>query len=344
MTTTFLQLWNSLKTRVTVAPPTELQEAVRAAWKDICEEHEWSFLRAEGFLFIPDLIAGGSVSSIDATRTILTIDAATSTALQASNTTDRPVIGRQFRLQNGPYYIISGFDNSAHTITLDRAFIDTVTYPFASWTVYQVYYYPPKLSDGSTYDFARFRNPVGVSRIRNWPIMNFATREELDVSDRMRNQFAPPNRIAPYITDSTGLQKFELWPAPTASDVYICYYIRKGESMFNVDTDILPGFITKNLVFNRALYHLYEWCETNKMDPKYKPVLNGPNWFGLMQKCQTDWDGPLGELGKCWKLDSEAYPPDQHPLRMMYPGLNTIQWHGQYVQLPAPSLWPGWGG
>lgn len=337
MTTTFQQIWNALNTRVSSAPITECQAATRAAWIDICEEHEWSFLRAEGFLFIPTLVAGGTANSIDVTRKILTIDTATSALLATSDTADRPVIGRQFRLQNGPYYTISGFDSTAHTITLDQAFIDEVTYPFSGWSIYKVYYNPPKLSTGAI-DFLRFRNPVGVSRIRNWPIMWPTTREQLDVSDRMRNQFAPPNRMAPYITDSTGIPRFELWPAPTEDDTYICYYVRNGELMFNVDSDTLPGFISRNLVFNRALYHLYEWCEANKFNPLYKAVLNGPNWFQLMSKCTTDWDGPLGELGKCWKLDQEAYPPDMHPLMAMYPGLNSVQWHGQYVYLPSPVL------
>lgn len=342
-----MQLWNALKTRVP-APISECQEAVQTAWRDVLQEHEWSFLRAEGFLFIPDLVMGGNVLTISGDRTQLGIDAASYSALAPTDTTDRPVAGRQFRLQNGPYYTIKQLaagGGGTGVITLDRAFIDQVTYPFTSWSVYQVYYPPPTLPDGVTTDFLRFRNPVGVSRIRNWPIMNFCTREELDYADRLRNQFAPPNRLAPYTVDPvTNIPRFEAWPAPTTYDVYICYYVRKGFDLIN-QTDQLPQPITRNLVYNRALFHLYDWCEANKSHPDHKARLTGPNWQYLAQQALMKYDGPEGELGRLWKLDQEMFPPDMHPLRMLFPGLNSVQFNGQTVQLPAPSLWPyGWGG
>lgn len=332
--TTFLEIWNALKTR-TPAPPDECKAAVRGAWRKICGEHDWSFLRGEGFLFIPTVVNTGQVTAIDATRRILTLNSAANTALSTSNTTDRPVVGRQFRYTNGPLYTINAFASSQ--ITLDRAFVDTSAVPL-SYQIYQAYYPPPKLADGTT-DFLRFSQIAGVSRNIAWPPIFAGTREWLDWTDRLRARFGPPERFVPYLTDSSGTPRFEAWPHPTAEDTLICYFRRRGDLLFSEDADVLTSPMSEEAIFNRALYVVYEWCVANasggsENDAKLRQTLSGVNWFNLMAKAKADYEDDLGE---CWKLDQEAFPP-QHNTRGHGDGAaRHVQWQGQYV--PIPSGW-----
>lgn len=325
---TFQQLWNALQSRfpTTGFPVDEARNAVRGAWRQILGEHRWSFLKCEGFIFLPDEITIGTVTAIDVTRLILTLDVTANTALLASNTTDRPVIGRQFRYLIGPLYTIKAYNSGTRQVTLDKPFVDNIAPPFGSFRIYQVYYHPPKLPDG-TIDFLRFKSVV--SRIRNSPIIVAHSRPEIDLIDRQRAWYAPPQIMFPYITNSDGTPLYEMWPQPTAADTLICYYERRGEDIIQ-NSDTVPTPMTEYLIESLSFYRIYDWCIAHSSDPEY-PYLKGVDWLSLKKLARNDYEDERIRINK---LDMDMFPRVQEPYYRPRMSMMTLSFNGQFVQFP----------
>jgi hypothetical protein len=80
-----------------------------------------------------------------------------------------------------------------------------------------------------------------------WWLRLRTTMTELNKRDPWRGALGnPPRNIVPYKADiATGLQLFELWPAPTSQGVLQCLIQRSGTDFVD-DTDTLPPQVSED--------------------------------------------------------------------------------------------------
>jgi hypothetical protein len=244
------------------------QKHVNRAWKKIRDSRHWSFLMLDTDIIMPSAVGAGTASVTQYTASVQFDATAKAALLNLAN----PVITkRQFRVAQGPVYSITAYDNLTGIATLDRLYIQA-TEAAATYMVYQCYYEAPVA------DFMRF---VTVRDPNNgWWLRLRTTMTELNKRDPWRGALGnPPRNIVPYKADlATGLQLFELWPAPTSQGVLQCLIQRSGTDFVD-DTDTLPPQVSEDALMCVARQLGFEWAMANV--GRY-PELKGVGWQFLI--------------------------------------------------------------
>ena len=266
------------------------EKMVQDAWRKIRDSRQWSFLRVEGSLDVPDLIATGTATATQFSTSVVG-DAAAGAAWAAATL---PLLTlRQFRLTTGgPIYNITAFDGAV-TLTLDRAYTGA-TAATSTYQIYQCYYKTP------VKDFLRWRSlysPNVGYRFRRRNLHR--KKEEIDRRDPQRSSIGTPMWAAAYKHSNDGYPMFELWPHPTSSsNSLMCVAQRRGVDLGA--TEDVPECIPHDLLAQGSRLQAYEWALANN-----KSASKGPEWSRLMSAIGQNYD----EILKRARVqDEETYP------------------------------------
>ena len=266
------------------------EKMVQDAWRKIRDSRQWSFLRVEGSLDVPDLLSTGTVTATQFSTSVVG-DAAAGAAWAA---VILPLLTlRQFRLTaGGPIYNITAFDGAV-TLTLDREYTGA-TVAASAYQIYQCYYETP------VKDFLRWRslhNPIQGYRFRRRNLHR--KQEEINRRDPQRSSIGDPVCAAAYKHSSYGYPMFELWPHPTSSsNSLMCVAQRRGVDL--AATEDCPEAIPADLLAVATRLGAYEWALANeKKDAKIAA------WSRLLSVAKQDYEGTLK---RARVQDEETYP------------------------------------
>jgi hypothetical protein len=266
------------------------EKMVQDTWRKIRDSRQWSFLRVEGSLDVPDLISTGTVTATQFSTSVVG-DAAAGAAWAAVTL---PLLTlRQFRLAAGsPIYNITAFDGAV-TLTLDRMYTGA-TVAASAYQIYQCYYKVP------VKDFLRWRslfNPSLGYRFRRRNMHR--KKEEIDRRDPQRSHFGTPIWAAAYKHSSDGYPLIELWPHPTSSgNSLMCVAQRRGVDLGTAEE--VPECIPHDLLAHGSRLQAYEWALANN-----KNANKGPEWSRLLSVISQDYDEMLR---RARVQDEETYP------------------------------------
>ena len=283
----FANYWSEIVGSVPRIDALNAQNIVNRAWAAIQDERTWSFLIGEGVLLAPQIITSGTVTVTQFNNTV-SLD---STANPALNNLNTPFItSRQFRcgLGGGSVYNITGYNNGAATLTLDRPYLEP-SGAGQPYQVYRCYYQPCDMNGNFITDFDHFiviLNPIDGYAITGENLL--LTRQEIDARDPTRGAQDLPYTACVYKSDPNGYPIYELWPHPTSQRGYPYAYMRRG-SVLSASQDI-PGTFPSDVLIDKAKLIAYEWAMTNA---GRFPELKGVDWALLSAATQKRYDRHL---------------------------------------------------
>lgn len=247
---------------------------VNRAWRDVQRQYFWSFRWIDFSIPTTGSVTTGTVTL---TRGIPTVigDAAASAAWAAIGLVN-PITSQQFRVGQGTLYSIIAYDTTTNppfgTLTLDRAYVDTLSGAGSNYQIYQVYYFAPVKN---FVWFDDLRDPV-----TGYQLSTTKTRSEVGFIDPQRLQLGFPSAAIPYQINLQpgafyGFPTFELWPAPQQSLTYVASGYCSEKDFDNTspgfsDTVIPP--LGEDVVIERAKMLAYEYAIAN-------PKIVGPGDF-----------------------------------------------------------------
>ena len=280
---------------------------INRAWRDIMDEGLWSFLVAEGSLFVPNSVSTGTVTCTLGSPLVVG-DAAAAAAWIPLALANPPLAsgnlgqGRQFRVGLGqPVYNIVAFDG-VNTITLDQPYGEGLTVGAGlAYQVYRAYYAPPVPTD-----FLRYFSITNVNFAYSIVGKSLTfNREQLDRMDPQRGAFGDAYILGSYKPDPT--QQYpvhELWPNPVNQNTYRAIYQRRGLDLTPPGvTPVVdyPVTLSKSLLMARAEYQTALWAVKNIN--RY-PDLKGVNWFSVRKEALAQY---TVELVKQRRQDMEIF-------------------------------------
>lgn len=213
---------------------------VEEAYRTLCKDRSWSFLRAEGEF----LINAQKTGTVDVTRGSATVSGGTfSYASSDAN--------RQFRISPGPVYTIIAADASSYT--LDRVYGGT-TASATSAVVLDAFLTVPA-------DFQRFISVLDISN--NWQLHLNITEDELNAWDAQRSSsgtaWAVVSRKYATAGSLTGRIQYELWPYCTSAKNYPYFYYRKSETLTDSTEFLGPLSDFSDILVTLALANCAQW-------------------------------------------------------------------------------------
>lgn len=281
----YADLWSEVLGHVPNLDALLAQRLVNRAYKDIREARQWSWLRGFGALLAPQVINTGTVTVTQYSNTIA-LDAAANPAL---NNLQHPLITqRQIRVSSGPMYNISGYDNGAATVTLDRIYMENSA-TAVPYQVYRCYYQPADQNGDLATDFLLYRavlNPVEGFAIVGKNLR--LTRGELDARDPTRGAQDIAYTMASFTVDANGVPFYEMWPHPTSNRAYLGLYIKRGLDLS--PTVNPPITISSDMIVEHALEYAFDWAIANA---GRFPNLKGVNWALLKAEQKRKYDRML---------------------------------------------------
>lgn len=309
MSKTVLQLAKELTGLFPKLPIDYAVTLINRGWRDICNERDWSFLRAFGIYITPAAISTGAVAVTQYSQTI-TFNAAAIAVLASLNNPSLTM--RQFKVTNGDIYNIESLDADFATngiATLDRIYLGS-TNSASTYTVYRAYYgLPDSAQGGAVSDFKRFIT-IRDNRTQGYFTNLNGSIDTLNYTDPNRNQVGIPYECYPYCVDSNGNPKFEFYPHPTSQSVLLVDYIKRG--IDKTETEQFPSVIPEALVTSRAAYYACDWALQNR---GVFPELQKTDWLSEKTRWQRNYSNPtphqrgldLGLLEKAMRDDEEIY-------------------------------------
>jgi hypothetical protein len=246
------------------------KDIVKRAWEDLVAETSW------GFLYRRVSVTNGSTS--------ITFDATALAALNAVETTLRPIVGRQFRGPNfGELSTITAYNDITGVATLDREWDSDTAAALSSWTVFKAYYTPPGGEDHQDFD-------VVVNIEEGYRLRKNFTQQDLARRDPQRASMALAYVVSFLdFNDPTipGAPRFELWPHQGSEASLEIVYFSKGLTdhngvAFPSDSYVFPLPFSTSLLRAQVEIYAYEWAETHKGEHEQ---LQASNWrFRISQK------------------------------------------------------------
>ncbi len=340
--------WSQLIGLVGQAVPQPVaKQLVAQAWRFICAQRVWSFLRADGYLVAPAAISG----AVTFTRGDVTATADATLQALIEAPAESFLVGitkRAVQDENGFTYQIRDYETGG-TITLNRPYLGSSG--SQSITIFRQYYTPPisEVSDrGPNVESSDFRSWRSLCNgdSPNRYIDFRRTSEWLDQVDPRRTRTGEPYYIveAPYDVlgyqiAPTGTPMFEMWPyyQGDVDRIYICKYIRHWIPLSDDPRDItnvLPLAIPISYLIAQAKLTAYEWAEANKGN---YPKLQKTNWFGLIQQATLQ----VGEeFLSAQRTDEERYPED---VDNSYGQYNRGVYGQNVFPYPGGSYYSGYG-
>ncbi len=250
----------------------------------------WSFLVQTGYIVTPEAITAGTATVTLGSPSVV-VDVPAAVALNAAVSANPPLfhatqigIGRQFRLASqtsgtpGPFYNITGWNNSTRTLTLDRPYMEA-TGANQRFTVLKVYYQAPPADGTADPDFLRYLvlvNPASGYSIRGRRL--YYTQSQLDGIDPQRGATGTAFIIASYLDDpASGNPVHEFYPIPVVNQAYTAIFQKRGMSLS--DTADVPKTFPSDLLITRAYQLGCLWALRNIA---IFPELGQSNWLAAL--------------------------------------------------------------
>ena len=324
MSADFQTLWGEVLQTFPNLSPFLAKRFVQRSVIDIYNSHQWSFLNAEGILFSPSIITTGTFNIVQFNNVII----ADLTAIAALDNLSNPILTkRQIRFSTEIYNITDVDLNFSINglLTLDRPVLDPSN-TIASYQCYRCYYGPPQAGTLGTEvtDFLRYNSIYNPAMSWYFQGQLPTPRELLNKRDPQRASFSNPFKLFSYRAASDGTPQFEMWPHPTAENVYLVSYQRLGTAL-NASTDTLPLIIPDDLVLQRSFYYGCLWA--NKNQSRYDD-LKGVNWLLLANQHKKEYSNissqAPGILEKVQVQDDESYPSSMIIDERSYGNLGAI--------------------
>ena len=285
MADSFSSVVRAVRLYASTAPLFLVQEWVNAAYKALCAERRWSFLRADGALTIA---AARDLAAITVTQGSTSV---TSAALFVAGD-----VGRQIRVGTYPYYTITAFTDTS-TVTIDRAYGGTTESVAAQ--ILDAYVPLPA-------DFASFRTIADPYNRR--PIPFWGSEDQILLQDPTRSFSGIPQAFVPAppspVTATLGQVRYEVWPVSVAARSYPIRYNRQEDNLQHTDT--FTGVLKDGgqVLIEGALSFAAEWPGT--------PDLRNP-YFNV-QLAQVKRGNFLTGIQKLSLRDDEQVPDDVLPV------------------------------
>lgn len=281
---------NETKGYVRDLPYSSAVGMVQSAWKLICAERRWSFLRAEANIPIPVAVTAGTVTVTQFSGVV--VGDATAAAAWAALGLGIPITDRQFRLGAGsPLYNVLAFDG-ANSITLDRVYTEP-TQAGIGYTIYKAYIAAPVVDFQA---WISMWNPSLGYRIRRRNL--YRNKQEIDRWDPQRSSQGPSMCLAAYGYNAAGFKTFEMWPHYPVETTWVAGYQSDGTALLAATE--LPSAIPRNLFEHALREAAYEWALANN-----KPGA----WIQLLAYSSKQYKEALQKA----KLnDEQAFPQTVH--------------------------------
>lgn len=297
--------------------PLLAQQQINSAWRHICGERLWSFLVLDGVVICPPQITAGAAAITQYSPTV-TLNVAASAALlaQTAGGAIPGITNLSIRFGTSPavgqiYSIVAANISipTAIVLTLDRPVVETTTIT-ASYQVYRPYITPPIADFLKWESLSDFANGLVLANDR----LN-QTSKYFDMRDPQRAAqglaYYCGNFVGGYLTGgvvrpnpnvAAGTNIYELWPHPTAGQVFYAKFRRRGAPFAN-PLDAQPAVIPDDLIVQRALgWHSYAFAKANAAN---FPTFKGVNWMELIATARASYEDQLRDVKRA---DEEAAP------------------------------------
>lgn len=273
----FENLWRQARNLFPGVPPLVVREWAQDAYERACDEHDWGFLRTEGFF---TTLASRSV------EVTVTQGSATVTSVGLFVATD---VGRQLRIGTYPVYTIRTFTD-ANTIVLDRAYQSTTG--AATATILDAYAVMPA-------DFGRF---IVIWNPYEQRFIEFSfNQDRMAIADAARSiSDSGPRFLVAYTpsaeTATLGQVRYEYHPYPTAARQYPYLYFRTAERL--ADSQVLPPMFSTRVLKKGIELEAAKWPGTKDLP---NPYFN----LGLADRLRVEWERDIQLLTL---HDDDQYP------------------------------------
>lgn len=304
---TYAGIWGRVLLRCPIASPLLARDWVTNAFRQLAEKRAWSWLWKEGQFLLPAIYAAGTVVVNNNSTTVT----GTGTAFTAQ------MIGRQFRIGNGPFYTIAT-RTSGTVIDLDRVYGGSDA-TAATFEIAQVYVTVPS-------DFHSFLTVVDMDN-QGYRLHTNIGQDELDFADPERTSTGDPLVLSfhDYDGSTPPIPRYEVWPRPQAQLVLSYLYEIRATDLEDSGAN-LPRHVRGDLLLEMALANCAKWPGPSKEQPN--PYFN----LGLADRHDRAADKmiaemmrqdeevamqnvryqslslPLAELGADWHQSHAVYP------------------------------------
>lgn len=297
MADAFSDVWKTVKLHCPGAGVFLARDWCQRAWKDLCAQRDWSFLRAQLQI------------QIKASRSVTcTVTVGSTTVTSSTNSFLATDESRQFQTYFYPTYTIATYV-SAGQITLDQPYgVDTAgnapgtVLTNITGTVLDQYYVAPA-------DFGHFLiigDPYYQRRIAFWidqDQLNILdpTRQASDTGPRLLASMTPSIYAGGQLPSTLGQIRYEYWPRPTANRTYPAFYVKQPATLG--ESDVFSGVLINRAVSvltTGALAQAAKW-PGSPGDPN--PYFN----LALARQYQLDFKE---EVQKVALLDDTHYSSD----------------------------------
>ncbi len=278
----FSEVVRRVRLYASTAPLFLVEDWVNIAYKQICNQRHWSFLRGDTTLVIQEARALASVAVVQGSSTVSSLGL----FLPAD-------LDRQLKVGSYPYYTILAV-NSDSSITLDRAY-GAATNSDTPATILDAYVTMPV-------DFASFRSIIDPYNRRFFPF--WGAEDELLLRDPYRTESGQPQALVPAtpspITPTIGYARYEWWPVSPTARAYPARYNKQEDRL--TDSDTFAGVLADagEIIVIGALAQAAEWPGSPDMK---NPYFN----LGLAERKKQDFAIAIQKLSL---RDDEAAPDD----------------------------------
>lgn len=224
------------------------RDFVKAAFHDVVELWQWSWLLKRAQLSIPDVYNIGTAQ----------VTYGSNTATITTGVVSSDHVGRQFRTGiASPILTIIDVDTILNTYTLSDNWLG-ISGSGLSYSVYQAYLTMPS-------DFHAFFSIVDPATY--WPIQtDNVTLEMVDNRDPQRSANGSPPRILVPYDYYNGQPRYEFWPHQYTQAFYLMAYESRPPDPFEPGAYV-PDTIPGDVLIERALMYAAKWPGPNRNDP-----------------------------------------------------------------------------